>query len=419
MSEHAAPACTHRAARFGDDTRGAIFLTVAIALPVLLGATALAVDLGMWYRERTTLQLAADAAAMGAARLLSDASATTGNYQTVALAEAEGAIGHGTVGALVTPISVSVTAGQSVTVTLTSAATQYFTAALGVPAPTLTATAEAGLAQPPACVLALDQASVTGISITGNATVDAPQCGIFSNATSAHSLDFTGNISVDAKSIGSSGIARETGNVSVTPTPLNNQGAVADPLSSLTPPTPAACTSASGSYTGNQTVTLWPGTYCSGLSFAGNTTVTFEPGTYILEGNFSLAGNVTIASATGVTFYLGGSSPGTLQWTGKIMTQSPMTAPTSGPYAGVLVYQDRSASAGNVASFTGNASLSIGGTLYLPEAKLSITGNAFGAPPAASGFSVIADTIAITGNPTFSTGTSTSGGASSEVTLLR
>lgn len=405
--------------RLTREQRGGVMVTVAIALPALLGASGLAVDLGQWYRERTTLQLAADAAALGAARLLLDQSATEADYQAVALSEAKGAIGPGTVGTLATPPSVAVVPARSVTVTLTSTADRYFTAALLIPAPTLSAVAEAVPIPPPDCVLALHKTGGSGITVTGNARIDAPQCGIFSDASGGDSIDLTGNVTIETKSIGSSGVTQQTGNVSVSPEPVDGAPAVPDPLANLPPPTPGPCTPGASDYTANQTVTLDPGTYCSGLSFAGDTTITFTPGVYIIEKNFSLAGNVTIASASGVTFYLGGgASTATLDWTGNIATKSAMTAPTSGPYAGVLIYQDRSASLGNAAAITGNASFTLGGIVYMPSATLTMTGNSSTTPPAAEGLSVIADSIHVNGNAGFASGTEASA-AWSDVTLVR
>ena len=52
------------------DRRGAIAPLVALTLPALIGAMALAVDVGFLYVEHQRLQIAADAAATGAALLL-------------------------------------------------------------------------------------------------------------------------------------------------------------------------------------------------------------------------------------------------------------------------------------------------------------------------------------------------------------
>ena len=49
--------------------RGAVAVMLALMLPVLLAASGLGIDYGIWQREAVRLQLAADAAAMGVGRL--------------------------------------------------------------------------------------------------------------------------------------------------------------------------------------------------------------------------------------------------------------------------------------------------------------------------------------------------------------
>ena len=52
--------------RVWKDQTGATAVVTAITLSVLLGFTALGVEVGSWYAERRALQTAADAAALGA-----------------------------------------------------------------------------------------------------------------------------------------------------------------------------------------------------------------------------------------------------------------------------------------------------------------------------------------------------------------
>ena len=85
------------------DRRGAFAAMTAVIAPVMIGMTALSVDLGVWYLESNRLQTAADAAAVGAAYLLRSGSASA-PYQAAALAEANNATGNGyLIGTLQTP----------------------------------------------------------------------------------------------------------------------------------------------------------------------------------------------------------------------------------------------------------------------------------------------------------------------------
>lgn len=60
--------------KFKDES-GQALVIVALSLVVLLGATALSVDLGMAYNAKAKLQAAADAAALAGAQDLPDAAA--------------------------------------------------------------------------------------------------------------------------------------------------------------------------------------------------------------------------------------------------------------------------------------------------------------------------------------------------------
>jgi len=53
---------------FGQARRGTVALIIALALPALLAAAGLAVDIGYWYQQQESLQSAADSAALTAAK---------------------------------------------------------------------------------------------------------------------------------------------------------------------------------------------------------------------------------------------------------------------------------------------------------------------------------------------------------------
>ena len=101
-------------------------------------------------------------------------------------------------------------------------------------------------------------------------------------------------------------------------------------------------------------------------------------GTYIIEGGgFTVSGNASV-TGTGVTIYNAGSnypSSGgnfggiTLSGNGTFN----MTAPTTGTYAGILIFQSRQNT--RALSFSGNAMLGMTGTIYAASALLSMSGN--------------------------------------------
>jgi hypothetical protein len=68
-----------------------------------------------------------------------------------------------------------------------------------------------------------------------------------------------------------------------------------------------------------------------------------------------------------------------------------LTAPTSGNYAGIAVFQNRSSTAG--ISTSGNGSITVNGTFYAPNAALSFGGNG-----ALTAGQVIAKSLSMNGN---------------------
>src|SRR6185369_8793040 len=125
-----------------------------------------------------------------------------------------------------------------------------------------------------------------------------------------------------------------------------------------------------------------PGIYCAGIHI-GNGTVTFNPGTYILVGGgITTQSTNSVIRGTGVTIYNTYDSTSTnpnLGYGGLDLSansDTQLTAPTSGTYAGVLFMQDR-----NCCSTMPNESLRGGpnakfeGIIYMPKSHVRFAGN--------------------------------------------
>ena len=119
-----------------------VIVWVALLLPVILGLTAFAVDVGVWYQQKRQLQTAADAAALAAARdLPSDPNAAAADVQLY--------VSKNIAGATVTLISPYNGDSRTIKVTVSKPASLFFAPVLGVGAPTITATAVAKKAPSP------------------------------------------------------------------------------------------------------------------------------------------------------------------------------------------------------------------------------------------------------------------------------
>ena len=154
----------------------------------------------------------------------------------------------------------------------------------------------------------------------------------------------------------------------------------------------------SESLSGNSSQTICPGIY-SQIKVSGNASLTMNPGIYIIEGGgLTVSGNASISGA-GVMIYNAGSnypSSGgnfggiTLSGNGTFS----LSAPTSGTYAGVLIFQSRQNT--RALSFSGNAMAGTVGTIYAANALLSMSGNAALQNPLVVGTLNLSGNVALT-----------------------
>jgi len=113
----------------------------------------------------------------------------------------------------------------------------------------------------------------------------------------------------------------------------------------------------------------------TGLAITGGT-VTFQPGIYVIDGGSVIFnGNATV-NAIGVTFVLTSSTNTnypTVTINGTVTFNA--VAPSTGPTAGLVFYQDRRAPAGFSDTINGNSSSSIKGAIYFPSQLVRFNGN--------------------------------------------
>ncbi len=384
---------------------GAVAPLVALAFPAALGAAALAVDAGIYYVDQQRLQLAADAAAMGAALLLPGGPSLS-QMQSAALQGAQDAAGGGLIGTLATPVGVSYTA-TSVTVTLTSQTQGFFALSLHAAAPTLTARATAGLKAGPACVLALNPSIADAIQVDNMGSVTANGCGIFANSSSSSAI-YLNSGTISGPTVGAVGdvTTSDSGSNTLSPNPAaDRQAARSDPYAGRTPPTPGSCNYTNGSFSGWQSTpyhfTQSANVFCGDTTIGGNgTSDQFDPGIYyVVDGNLTF-NNANITSAAGVTFVLttrSNSSAGGFSWTNYSNTYQ-MSAPSSGATAGILIWQATCGNNNGSISFDGGSTLEMSGAVYAPCGAMNLSNNARLVAASGETLSVVADTIYATGS---------------------
>jgi RHS repeat-associated protein len=244
------------------------------------------------------------------------------------------------------------------------------------------------------CIYALDSTAANALSISGAVTINAPSCGVVVDSSNSKAFSFSGAGSFIAKYFDVVGGYSTSGAVTLSPKPTTGSASQADPLTFLVPPVGSSCTYTNFKVTTGSS-TLNPGTYCNGITISGATNVTFNPGTYILMGGGLKVSGASVLKGSGVTFFLTkglGYNYGPLAVSGAVVAT--LSAPTSGPYYGILFYQDKSIGTGQAANtVTGSSSSSLSGVLYFPTTALTLSG----AASAKDCLIVVADTISLTG----------------------
>jgi hypothetical protein len=123
------------------------------------------------------------------------------------------------------------------------------------------------------------------------------------------------------------------------------------------------------SLSGSTTKTLNPGVYDGGITLSGSSSVTLNPGVYYINGGGITMSGPSSITGNGVFIYNTGGGGISLSGTGAI-SLNPMS---SGTYAGITLFQDRSDSAG--ATMSGGSNINNTGTFYFPSATLALSGS--------------------------------------------
>jgi Flp pilus assembly protein TadG len=400
----------------GGRRRGTVAVVVAVCMVALIGVMAFVLDGGLLIANRRRAQTIADAAAHAAACSLYRNYTTdngldpngTAKAAGLANASANGYTNNGTTSLVainLPPLSglFANTKPGYVEAVVTYYQPKYFSAIWGAGTLPVTARAvarvtagSAGVPTPASksSLLLLDPSSSGALSLSGSGRVIAnspiqvesssSSAAIASNAgyASAPSIQVAGGYSTS-----SSGYFTVTGgNNQVT----TSAAAVTDPLASLAAPSTSGLTSQSTQLRGYGSQTINPGIYSGGLTIGGGQTITMNPGTYYMQGGGFNIGNGATVTGSGVLIYLNnGGGQVSFQGGGNI-TLSP---PTSGPYMGMVIYQDRGNS--NAISIANGSTSNITGTVYAASAAVNIAG---GASASQFGSQFIAESMNVSNN---------------------
>jgi Tfp pilus assembly protein FimT len=380
--------------------RGFVLVTMILCLAIVLAFLGLAIDVGFEQWTKVRMQSAADAAALGGAREI--AASGTGNLISAARGDATtNGFTSGQSSATVTvnnPPSTgySTTDGTAVEVLISQTVPTIFMQVLGFSSSTVKARSVARTeAGGTTCFYALDPSMSNAFTVSNGVSVSS-SCGILIDSNSNTALTASGGATLTAPTISVVGKYTVSGGATISPTPTTGASAASNPLSYLTPPAVGSCNYTNYSAGGGATVTLNPGVYCNGISIANGATATLNPGTYILKGGgMTFAGGAKVTGA-GVMFYntyAAGYPYGPITFNNG--TTETLVAPTTGAYAGILMFQDPTVSGGAASAFAGGTSANLTGALYFPTTALSFSNGA-----SAAYTIIVADSFSFTGGVT-------------------
>ena len=369
-----------------NDERGNALIIAGAALPLVIGSAGLASDTVQWTLWKRQLQRAADSSALAGvyakvqnnsgqtAAQAVDADLLDNNHTNITLLGGYPEVTYPTGSGWMNGVKVKLALQKEL----------GFSSVFMSSPPIITAEATAAtIATGVYCVVSLEETSATGITATGNGTIDLG-CGMITNSTSISAAIATGSSEVYATPIAAVGNVGESDNwndAELLPFTVKQE----DPFADIDPPSFSPCPGAANRIRNNSNTTIDrstdTGVVCVSEIDAGGT-VHLGSATYVIDGGDFTVGAQGRVSCNGCTIILSNSSASSTATIGDVDINAGaeinMSAPTSGTYEDLLFYQDRRAASGNntVNKINGNSSSTFTGAMYFPNQQLQVNGNA-------------------------------------------
>ncbi len=388
---------------FRASERGNVAVMTAVLLPVVLLAVGAGVDLQRWGLQRARLQEFADMLALRGAREFLLANANPSQIESVVQSIVASSLPDDL---KMSPFALDVAVNAqeaSVTVSLTQPTPKGFILAHISPLSEVdvasTAVARGGMN---VCVVALQENGAGAVQTGDEADLEASSCSVLSNSTSSAGISATGSSQITAGLICSAGGA-DGSSANFTPSPTTDCPPYEDPLALRAAPPVGPCDyfNYEAGYTKAQTsesggglvggllggatdvvegvvsivkiplieIQIHPGVYCGGIKVKFNARAVFHPGIYVIKDGPLSIGKYSELSGTNVAFYLvGDAATFTFDRDAKVA----MSAPKTGPLAGILFFEDRNAPLNRVHAIYSEDAREFLGTFYLPHGTLRV-----------------------------------------------
>ncbi len=407
-------AFVRQALRLRVDRRGNVAIIMGFAMVPIVGALGIGFEVSNWYLRKHAMQNAADAATIAAATNGSsnyniEAAAVAAQYGfvngsnnvTVTASNTAACPSGGnncysvTISSYV-PLYLSPIVGYSGNATVNGKAQQLLSA---------TSVAIQGPTPTQFCLLALASSGAQGITTNGAPKANMTGCNVMSNTTS----------NCNGHNLGATIGAAHGSNNGCGITQYSNISTVADPYSALASNIPAnTCSSYPQEPTKKSGTPLpstnllsgtvnWSGNVqlCGDVQLTGNVTVNAPSNAVVVIENGQLDTNgytLTTSSGSGLTVVFSGTNSGSYTHAPTGGGTLNMAAPTTGPWAGVAMYQDPNLTSGLDISAAGNSpTWDITGLVYLPHASVTFSGAVNKSNNGVSCFAMVVDNITING----------------------
>jgi Flp pilus assembly protein TadG len=405
---------SRRLTDLGRDRRGNVTVLMAFLLPPLIGALGLGFEVANWYLITRSMQNAADSAVIAAATNGGPSYAT----EARAVAAQYGFVnGSNSVTVTVTNAAACPAGGNTCYgVTIQQAVSLFLAQVIGYrgnitlngnAAQQLTATAGALTSKStvPLCLLALASSGAQGITANGVPKANLAGCNVMSNTSATcngHNLNADNGLAHGTDS--GCGVNQ-----------ISNADTVTDPYVGLASNIP---TDTCPSYPQEPTKkkdpdlpasNLWSGSkslsgnvqICGDLQLTGDVTINAPTGAVLVIQNGQLDTNghtLSTASGSALTVVFSGNNSAGYTYAPTGGGTLDITAPTSGVWSGVAIYQNPSLTMGVDISAAGNSpTWNITGLVYLPHSSVTFSGAVNKSSNGQSCFVMVVDNITING----------------------
>ncbi|MCC5997007.1 MAG: hypothetical protein JJU18_11645 [Oceanicaulis sp.] len=357
--------------RFLRDTRGQAAVITAVCAPVIVAGGGLGAETALWFYQQRAAQMAADLSAYtGAVDKRAGRDDALVRQGVIEEAERHGyRPDRGPIAVNMPPLSGAHRTPRAVEVIIEQSWPRLFSGLFLKEDVRFEVRAVARFEDArPACLLALDSSGSESMRFSGSSETRLTQCDLMTNSIAPDGLTVSGSGQVLATCANAVGGITATSGLVLTdcPEPRTHLPPALDPFDHLETPTASGCRNVPG---GPGVRTIQPGRYCNGMTLNGS--IEMEPGVYIVDGGTMRINGSASVVGHGVTIVLTNNAE--VQMNGNADIH--LSAPSSGPYAGLVLWGDRANAPGTSVRLNGTASSALIGAVYFPSQTVDMLGN--------------------------------------------